>query len=52
MSEDFAYYARATKGLFAFIGTGGQPLHSNTFDFDEECLLSALEFYVRICGIE
>ncbi|MEI6101423.1 MAG: M20 family metallopeptidase [Eubacteriales bacterium] len=52
MSEDFAYYARATKGLFAFIGTGGQPLHSNTFDFDEECLLSALEFYLRICGIE
>lgn len=52
MSEDFAFFARATKGLFAFIGTGGEPLHSNKFDFDEDCLTSALEFYVRVCGIE
>ncbi len=52
MSEDFAYFTRATKGLFAFIGLGEGALHSNTFDFDEECLLSALEFYVRVCGIE
>lgn len=52
MSEDFAYFTRAREGLFAFIGAGEGSLHSNTFDFNEECLSSALEFYVRVCGIE
>lgn len=52
MSEDFAYFAKETKGLFAFIGTGGEPLHSNIFDFDEKILNYALEFYVRVCDVE
>lgn len=52
MSEDFAYFAKETKGLFAFIGTGGEPLHSDKFDFDEKILNCALEFYVRVCDVE
>lgn len=52
MSEDFAFFAKETKGLFAFVGTGGESLHSNKFDFDEKILNCALEFYVRVCDIE
>ncbi len=51
MSEDFAFFAKETKGLFAFIGTGGEPLHSDKFDFDETILNCALEYYVRVCDI-
>jgi amidohydrolase len=52
MAEDFAYFAREIKGLYAFIGTGGKPLHSNSFDIDEDVLSYALEFYIRVCDIE
>ena len=52
MAEDFAYFTQETKGIFAFIGTGGESLHSNTFDFDKEVLSKALEYYIRVCDIE
>ena len=52
MAEDFAYFSRQIKGMFAFIGTGGKPLHSNTFDFYEDVLNDALEYYIRVCEIE
>jgi amidohydrolase len=52
MAEDFAYFTKATNGFFAFVGTGGKQLHSNTFDFDDEVLAHALEYYFRVCEIE
>ncbi len=52
MAEDFAYFTQTTKGFFAFVGTGGEPLHSDTFDFDDEVLSHALEYYFRVCEIE
>jgi amidohydrolase len=52
MSEDFAYFTQAAKGLFAFVGTDGGSLHSNTFALNEESLSDALEYYSRVCGIE
>jgi amidohydrolase len=52
MAEDFAFFNEKTKGIFAFIGTGGEPLHSNTFNFNEEVLSNALEYYVRVCDVE
>ncbi len=52
MAEDFAYFTQQKKGIFAFIGTGDQPLHSNNFNFDEVVLNFALEYYIRVCGIE
>jgi len=52
MAEDFAFYTQETNGFFAFIGTGGRPLHSNDFDFNEEVLAIALEYYFRVCDID
>jgi len=54
-AEDFAEYQRSVSGLFFFLGVkggrGGQPLHSCSFDFDEEALLDGLEIYRRILSI-
>lgn len=52
MAEDFTYFAQKTKGLFAFIGTGGNQLHSNSFNFDEDVLSNALEYYIRTSNFE
>ncbi len=51
-AEDFAYYQRRAPGVFAFVGCGDErhsaPLHAQTFDFDEECLLTGVEAYRRV----
>lgn len=50
--EDFAFYQQEVPGLFFFLGIGGgknnQPLHSATFDFDEDALLGGIEIFKRI----
>lgn len=44
-SEDFAYYSHEIPACFYRLGTGNpsrgitSPVHTNTFDVDEECLL-------------
>lgn len=39
-AEDFSFYQRAVPGVFFFLGTGNTaPLHSPTFDFDDEAIL-------------
>ena len=48
-AEDFAFYAAKIPALYAFVGTGGEMLHSDRFDFDEDVLLMVLEYYKRMC---
>ena len=52
MSEDFSNYQRQVPGVYAFLGCGDEqgfgPLHSGTFDFDEEILQLGLSYYLRI----
>lgn len=53
-AEDFAFYQRATRGMFVMLGTQDQkqgyihPLHSCYFDFDEDVLLKGIDYYLRI----
>jgi metal-dependent amidase/aminoacylase/carboxypeptidase family protein len=43
-SEDFSYYSQEIPACFYRLGTGNpargitSPVHTNTFDVDEECL--------------
>lgn len=49
LSEDFSCYQEEIPGLFLFLGTGtGIPLHSDTFDFDEEVLCTGVEIYLKL----
>ena len=47
-SEDFAYYSQEIPACFYRLGTGNpargitSPVHTNTFDVDEECLLHGM----------
>ena len=56
-AEDFAFYEKEVPGLLMFLGINdgkrnhGQPLHSNTFDFDESALLYGVEACRRILGL-
>ena len=54
-AEDFAEYQTRVPGLFVFLGAkggrGGAPLHSCSFDFEEDALLYGLELYRRILRI-
>lgn len=46
IAEDFAYYQQKVPGVFLFIGSGkSEPLHSSTFDFNEDLLEAGLNFY-------
>lgn len=42
-TEDFSYYQRCVPGLFFWLGTGGESLHSSRFDFDEDLLQRGLD---------
>ena len=45
-AEDFSWYQRSLPGMFFFLGVGDTaPLHSDTFDFDEEILLKGVRFF-------
>lgn len=52
ISEDFAFYQQHVPGLFTFLGTGSacyhEPLHSARFAFDEQVLLTGVEFLLRV----
>lgn len=52
MSEDFSHFQRQVPGVYAFLGSGEdrglEPLHSGTFDFDEEILERGLSYYLRL----
>lgn len=52
IAEDFSFYQQAVPGVFVFLGIGDeahkQPLHSDTFDFDEHALLYGVELFERI----
>lgn len=54
ISEDFSFYQQCVPGLFAFLGTGTDvycaPLHSARFGFDEEVLMTGVEYFLRVTG--
>lgn len=53
IAEDFSFYQQRLPGLFLLLGTGRDtPLHADTFDFEEEALLSGLRAYERLLGLE
>lgn len=48
-AEDFSCYQKVVPGLYLFLGTGtGIPLHSSSFDFDEEVLETGIEIYLKL----
>ncbi len=48
-SDDFSYYLKKVPGLYLFLGTGNKkPLHSNTFNFDEEVLEVGVKAYLQL----
>ena len=55
-AEDFACYQEHVPGLFLFLGVAGgknsQPLHNGRFDFDEDVLLTGVEIYCRLLGLD
>ena len=45
-AEDFSWYQKSLPGMFFFLGTGDTaPLHSDTFDFNEDILLKGVQFF-------
>ena len=45
-AEDFSWYQKSLPGMFFFLGTGDTaPLHSDTFDFNEDILLKGVRFF-------
>jgi len=53
-SEDFAILAQQVPGCFVLIGNGldpdpgGAPLHSSTYDFNDNILDIGASFYVEL----
>ena len=46
ISEDFSFYGKYAPAVFFVLGTGtGIPLHSTSFDFEEDLLLSGFALY-------
>ena len=45
ITEDFSEYQRLCPGVFFLLGTGGAPLHSPHFDFDESVLETGLRLF-------
>ncbi len=47
-AEDFAYYSQVMPACFYRLGTGNQakgitsPVHTNTFDIDEDCMATSI----------
>ena len=52
IAEDFSFYQMEVPGVFVFLGVGdethNQPLHSDTFDFDEAALLHGVAMFEQI----
>ena len=53
-SEDFAVFARHLPACFVFIGNGtepgagGTPLHSSSYDFNDDILTTGVDFYTTL----
>ena len=41
-------YQQRVPGVFFLVGTGGEPLHSPRFDFDETVLQTALSLLTAL----
>lgn len=53
LSEDFAYYGKAVKSLFFYLGIGDVPsLHSDHFDFDDSCLSEGVSIYRKLLDVD
>lgn len=58
LAEDFAYYQQRVPGIFFYTGIRNEEkgytyqLHSNKFNFDEKALLSTVNVYLKMAGIE
>lgn len=57
LAEDFAFYQRDVPGIFFYVGTKTNQyqsgLHTETFNFDEDVLLQAVELYYQLaCKIK
>lgn len=52
IAEDFSFYQQEVPGVFVFLGVGDEnhkePLHSDTFDFDEAALLHGVKLFEQI----
>ncbi len=44
-TEDFSWYQQYVPGVFFWLGTGGEALHSPKFDFDETVLDTGLALF-------
>lgn len=52
IAEDFSEYQKEIPGVFVFLGCGDEahhePLHSDTFDFDERALLHGVALFEQL----
>lgn len=48
ITEDFSEYQKHAPGVFFLLGTGGEPLHSPRFDFDETVLQTGLSLLTAL----
>ena len=47
-AEDFAFMLRERPGCYAWLGAGGAPLHSPSFDFNDAVLPIGASWWVRV----
>ncbi len=54
LAEDFAFYQKEVPGIFFYVGTKTAKylsgLHTETFNFNEEVLVQAVELYYRLAS--
>lgn len=48
ITEDFSVYQTHVAGVFFWLGTGGAPLHSPHFDFDEAVLARGVQLLLTL----
>ena len=52
LAEDFSFYQTAFKGVFFYLGTKSEQfhsgLHTETFNFNEDVLMKAVDLYEKI----
>lgn len=52
LAEDFAFYQKEVPGIFFYVGTNSAKyssgLHTETFNFNEEVLVQAIELYYSL----
>lgn len=51
-TEDFSFYQQEVPGVLFWLGTGGEPLHSPHFDFDEAVLDKGLALFLALLAQE